>query len=98
MRFLAIAFALLIALLQYPLWLGEGGWARVWETDRQLTAQRAKNATQQTRNEALAAEVTDLRVGHEAIEERARFGLGMVKQDEVFFQLADRPSPGSTPR
>ena len=92
MRVLAVIFGLLIVLIQYPLWLGQGGWARVWDFDRQLTAQKAKNAVQQTKNETLAAEVTDLRTGYEAIEERARYGLGMVKQDEIYFQLADPPN------
>jgi cell division protein FtsB len=88
-----VTFALAVALLaiQYPLWLGKGGWARVWEHDRQLAAQREKNAGLQARNAALDAEVRDLKQGLEAVEERARFELGMVRQDEVFFQIVDRP-------
>ena len=67
----------LIALLQYPLWLGKGSWLRVWEVDLKL----------QSRNTALDAEVRDLKQGLDAIEERARSELGMVKQDEIFFQV-----------
>ena len=87
MKFLAVVFASLIALIQYPLWLGKGGWLRVWDVDRQLDAQQAKNTRLETRNNALAAEVKDLKQGHDAIEERARYELGMVKNDEVFFQI-----------
>jgi cell division protein FtsB len=91
MRTLTFVLAGLLLLIQYPLWLGKGGWARVWEHDRQLAAQRAKNDTLQARNAALDAEVRDLKQGLEAVEERARFELGMVRPDEVFFQVVDRP-------
>jgi len=86
-RILAGVLGALILAIQAPLWLGKGGWLRVWEVDRQLEARRAKNAGLETRNAALAAEVKDLKQGHDAIEERARYELGMVKNDEVFFQL-----------
>jgi cell division protein FtsB len=89
MRLLTLALAGLIALLQYPLWLGKGSWLRVWEVDRQLTAQRDTNLKLQSRNAALDAEVRDLKQGLDAIEERARSELGMVKQDEMFFQILD---------
>ena len=87
MKILAGVFVALILAIQYPLWLGKGGWLRVWEVDRQLDTQQQKNASLETRNGALAAEVKDLKQGHEAIEERARYELGMVKKDEVFFQV-----------
>ena len=80
---------MLIALIQYPLWLGKGGWSRVWEVDQQIHAQREINQKLQLRNAALDAEVRDLKQGLEAIEERARSELGMIKQDEVFFQLLE---------
>jgi cell division protein FtsB len=91
MRTLTFTLAVLLLAIQYPLWLGKGGWARVWEHDRQLTAQRAKNDALQARNAALDAEVRDLKQGLEAVEERARFELGMIRPDEVFFQIVDRP-------
>lgn len=77
----------LIALLQYPLWLGKGGWLRVWETSRQLAAQREVNQKLEQRNTALEAEVRDLKSGFEAIEERARFELGFIKEGEIFVQV-----------
>ena len=89
MKLLALALIVLIALLQYPLWLGKGSWLRVWEVDQQLRAQRDANQKLQTRNNALDAEVRDLKQGLEAIEERARSELGMVKQDEIFFQILE---------
>lgn len=96
MRILAIVLVALIAALQYPMWLGKGGWLKVRDLDRQLDAQREENARLQARNEALDADVRDLKTGHEAIEERARAELGMVRGDEVFFQLqpaGNRPKP-----
>jgi cell division protein FtsB len=90
-RWLAVAFVVLIAALQYPMWLGKGGWLQVRELDRQLAVQKDANAKLRLRNDALDADVRDLKTGYEAIEERARSELGMVKQDEVFFQLRQRP-------
>ena len=89
MRILAIIFAALIVALQYPMWLGKGGWFRVRELDAQVEAQKRVNADLQTRNTVLDAEVRDLKQGVEAIEERARSELGMIRQDEVFFQLPE---------
>ena len=89
MKILGIALGLLIVLIQYPLWLGKGGWLRAWEMDRQVQAQRGKNAQAQQRNAALEAEVNDLKQGTEAIEERARYELGMVRHDEVFFHIVE---------
>ena len=94
MRFLAFALVLLIALIQNPLWFGKGGWLRVWELDNQVEAQRETNAQLAVRNAALDAEVLDLKQGYDAIEERARSDLGMVKQDELFFQILQSvPAP-----
>ena len=87
MKALAGVLGALILAIQYPLWLGKGGWLRVWDVDRQLETQQQKNARLEMRNGALAAEVKDLKQGFEAIEERARYELGMVKSDEVFFQI-----------
>ena len=89
MKFLTLALAGLIALLQYPLWLGKGSWLQVLEIDRQLSTQHETNQKLQSRNAALDAEVRDLKQGLDAIEERARSELGMVKQDEIFFQILD---------
>ena len=93
MRILALVFGLLILTLQYPMWLGKGGWLRVRELDRQVQAQKQVNAELQARNAALDAEVHDLKHGFEAIEERARSELGMIRNDEVFFQLPSKAQP-----
>jgi len=90
MRVLSIIFAALIVLLQYPLWLGKGGWLRVWEIDRQVKAQKDVNARMRVRNDALDAEVRDLKQGYDAIEERARYELGMIRQDEIFFHVMEK--------
>ncbi len=97
MRFLAFALVLLIALIQSPLWFGKGGWLRVWELDRQVDAQHDTNTQLSARNAALNAEVLDLKQGYDAIEERARSDLGMVKQDEVFFQILQPAPAGYSP-
>ena len=92
MKILAGILGALIVLVQYPLWLGKGGWLRAWEVERQVSAQKEKNAQLETRNAALEAEVRDLKQGTEAIEERARYELGMVRSDELFFQIAEKPA------
>ena len=79
----------LVLAIQYPLWAGKGGWFRVWEVDRQIAAQRETNMQLKARNAALDAEVRDLKQGLDAIEERARSELGMIRRDEIFFQLLD---------
>jgi cell division protein FtsB len=96
MKLLALTLATLIALIQYPLWLGKGSWLRVLEVDQQIHAQREVNRRLQARNAALDAEVRDLKEGMDAIEERARSELGMVKHDEIFFQFTD-PAVGVPP-
>jgi cell division protein FtsB len=93
LKALTLIFVVLIALLQYPLWLGKGSWLRVWNVNQQITEQKQKNAEFKRRNETLNAEVRDLKQGNAAIEERARSELGMIKQDEVFYQVIDQPLP-----
>lgn len=87
MKWLTAALIGLVVLIQYPLWLGKGGWLRVWEVDREISAQREINTRLKARNNTLAAEVRDLKQGLEAIEERARSELGMIRQDEIFMQI-----------
>jgi cell division protein FtsB len=84
-----VLIALLLA-LQYPLWFGKGGLLRVAELERQLDAQRAVNQSLEVRNASLDAEVRDLKAGYEAIEERARYELGLVKDGEVFVQTPQK--------
>lgn len=98
MRLLAIVLGLLVLAIQYPLWFGKGGWLRVRELDRQVEAQRVVNAKLAARNAELAAEVGSLREGREAIEERARTELNMVRDDELLFRFAaPRPAEPATP-
>jgi len=93
MRWLTLIFVVLIAALQYPLWLGKGSWLRVWEVDREATQQKEINLKLRARNASLDAEVRDLKQGYDAIEERARSELGMIKRDEIFFQVLEDPKP-----
>jgi cell division protein FtsB len=90
MRWFTTILTALAILLQYPLWLGKGGWLRVWDTERQLERQREGNRALEVRNAGLDAEVRDLKQGYDAIEERARFELGMIRQDEVFVQIPEK--------
>ncbi len=86
MRWPTWVLVALLILLQYPLWFGKGGLLRVREMERQVAAQREVNQSLETRNASQEAEVRDLKTGYEAIEERARYELGLVKEGEVFVQ------------
>ncbi len=90
MRCQAVGLLAAIGLLQYPLWVGKGGWLKVWEYDRQLQQQKEVTRKLEIRNAGLDAEVRDLKQGYDAIEERARFELGMVRQDEIFVQIPEK--------
>jgi cell division protein FtsB len=92
MKLLALVLMALIALIQYPLWVGKGSWLRVLEVDQQMQAQREVNQRLQVRNAVLDAEVRDLKQGLDAIEERARSELGMIRQDEIFFRCWKMPA------
>lgn len=94
MRILTIVLAALLVVVQYPLWLGKGGWMRVWDLDRQLTAVNRTNDEHKRRNDKLAAEVKDLKEGAGAVEERARYELGMLKEGEMFVEVSDPANPG----
>ena len=95
MRFLPHVLASLLILIQYPLWIGKGGWLHVWEMDRQLVQQQQTNARQVQRNTALESEVSDLKQGLHAIEELARYELGMVRPDELYVQFNGEPAPAA---
>lgn len=90
MRWLSVGLLALIGLLQYPLWFGKGGWLKVWEYDRQLEQQKEITLKLEIRNAGFDAEVRNLKQGYEAIEERARFELGMIRQDETFIQIPEK--------
>ena len=93
MRLLLIVLVLLTAITQYPLWWGKSGWQRVRELETRLQAQQEVNEALTARNNALAAEVQDLTVGTDAIEERARMEMGLVHEDEIFVHLPRLPQP-----
>ena len=95
---LVLLLAALLGVLQYTMWFGTGGSDEVAELTAQVEHQRAQNLQLQQRNEALAAEVDDLKSGGAAVEERARSELGMVKPGETFYRVIDNApqSPAST--
>jgi len=89
MRKLIVFLIILLVCLQYRLWLGEGGLLELWNVHQEVEAQRDENARLRERNEALDAQVLDLKQGLDAIEERAREDMGMVKQGETFYQIVE---------
>lgn len=96
MRLISISLVLLLALIQHPLWLGKGGWLRVWDLDQQVNDALDKNIALKARNAKLESEVRDLQDGTGAIEERARLELGMIKEGEIFVQLLAPGKPLQT--
>jgi cell division protein FtsB len=97
MRTLILTLVLLLGWLQYRLWVGEGSLAEIHALRSDMAQQTQEIATLRARNQALAAEVANLKAGDEALEERARTDLGMIKQGEVFLQvIEDRPGSGGT--
>jgi cell division protein FtsB len=93
MRIVTFVLILLLAMIQYPLWWGHGGWLRVHELQEQLAEQTQKNAALQLRNVRVEGEVADLQNGTAAVEERARYEMGMMKDGEVFAQFVSPNSP-----
>ena len=89
MRLIILCLRALLVLIQYPLWLGKGGWLRVWDLDKQVQQAQKKNDELKARNAKLESEVEDLKQGTGSVEERARYELGMIKQNEVFIQVLD---------
>jgi cell division protein FtsB len=89
MRKLILFLVILLVYLQFRLWLGDGGLLELWNVHQEVEAQREENARLRERNEALNAQVLDLKQGLDAIEERAREDMGMVKQGETFYQIVE---------
>jgi len=89
MRLLTGILLLLFVLLQYDLWVGEGSLASAWRLQQEVAQQQQENRSLKERNAALSAEVTDLKQGYDAIEERARSELGMIKESETFVQIVE---------
>ncbi|MBS0588224.1 cell division protein FtsB [Nitrosomonas sp.] len=97
MKLLSFILLLFVAAMQYPLWFGKASWLRVWQVDQEVIAARAENVQLQNRNNKLEAEVNDLKQGLEAIEERARSDLGMIKEGEILFQIVRNTPQKSAP-
>ena len=93
MKILTYTLIGLILVIQYPLWLGKGSWLKVWEFSTKVDQQKEKNLQLAARNAGLDAEVRDLKQGSEAVEERARVELGMIKPGEIFYQVVDKRAP-----
>lgn len=91
MRWLIWLLVVLLGLLQYRLWVGDGSLAEVWDLYQQVETQKAENRQLRERNQALDAEVRDLKQGLQAIEERAREELGMIRDGETFYQIIEEP-------
>ena len=95
MRLVTVVLFVLLVLIQYPLWWGHGGWLRVHELQQELAQQLKKNVDAKERNERIQGEVQDLQNGTAAVEERARYEMGMVKDSEVFVQFVSPNAPSS---
>ncbi|QGU33705.1 cell division protein FtsB [Thermochromatium tepidum] len=91
MYWLILVLTLLLGALQYRLWVGEGSLAELHSLKREIALEESELERLRARNRALQAEVDDLREGSEAIEERARSELGMIKPGEIFIQVIERP-------
>ncbi len=89
MKFLIIILSLLLINLQYHLWFAQGSYQENHALRQMVEQKRKENAALKTRNDALAAEVADLKQGLSAIEEHARMELGMIKRNEVFYQIVE---------
>lgn len=93
MYWLILVLLLLLSALQYRLWVGEGSLAELHSLKREIALEESELERLRARNRELQAEVDDLREGSEAIEERARSELGMIKPGEIFIQVIERPEP-----
>ena len=89
MKALIFLLVALLALVQFRLWVGDESLAEVWRLRQAIEHQSAENALLKGRNQRLEAEVRDLKEGLEAVEERARFELGMIRKDEIYFQIVE---------
>ncbi len=97
MRWVILGLLLLLGLLQYRLWLGDGSIKELHILRAQIDDHREELRRLEARNLALAAEVEDLRTGLEAIEDRARSELGMIQRGEVFLQVIEKRKQEESP-
>jgi len=96
MRYLVVLLLLLLGILQYRLWVGEDSVVGIHHQRKQIEALRQEVEKKRNRNDAIAAEVYDLKHGREAIEERARGELGMILEGETFYQVIEGPPAAAT--
>ena len=96
LRFLILVLLALLALIQLRLWVSQDGWREVWRLEEAVDTQQRENAALKTRNETLEAEVSDLKEGVEAVEERARSDLGMISEGETFYQVVEKEDQNET--
>lgn len=89
MKALVATLVVILLVLQWRLWAGDGGLTDLQRLERQLAVQEAENATLRQRNQMLESEVLDLKNGLEAVEERARADLGMIRDDETFYMIIE---------
>ena len=89
MKALILLLVCLLALVQFRLWVGEESLAEVWRLRQAITQQSSENVLFKSRNQRLEAQVRDLKNGLEAVEERARLELGMVRKDEIYFLIVE---------
>ncbi len=89
MKALTAVLVSLLALVQFRLWVGDESLAEVWRLRQAIGSQTSENVLLKSRNQRLEAEVRDLKNGLEAVEERARFELGMIRRDEIYFQIVE---------
>lgn len=89
MRMLGFVLVLVLASLQYKLWFGEGSIFQSMQVEKKLEIQQANNFKLAAQNRAIEADIAELKSGDQALEEQARFDLGMVKQGEVYYQIVD---------
>lgn len=89
MRWISIGLGGVLLALQWQLWLGPSGVPELLELRESIAEQRAANRRAEERNDALAAEVESLKEGPQALEGRARRELGMIREDEVFYQVVE---------
>jgi cell division protein FtsB len=92
MKFIIVILFTILVLLQYRLWIGNGSLTEVNRLQQERKSITHENKLLRERNNSLAAEVLDLKQGLDAIEERARSEMGMIKKDETFYQIVDRKS------
>jgi cell division protein FtsB len=84
-----IILAVLLVLLQFRLWVSDTGYRAAWRLDEQVATQQVENDALRERNRALAAEVSDLKTGLDAVQEIARSELGMIREGETLFQVVE---------